>query len=195
MRFSTFSAFALSLIPVALSVATIQEESLFSRCQSPQVTEEHFIGKDNNVKVQALHCANDLIREREETLAKRQIDVCGAECDTNCFPGGTGGPNPNDCHVIADAILFDSQNVGALFNITAANPIVTMTFSSCESFWLNQAGVDLQYCRTDWSTVLDFVADNCQSTQNAHGGNCVAADQRSLISRPSTRAAVEGLVA
>lgn len=31
---------------------------------------------------------------------------------TNCFPGAGGGPDPNDCHVIADALRYDSQNIG-----------------------------------------------------------------------------------
>lgn len=31
---------------------------------------------------------------------------------TNCFTPSGGGPDPNECHVIADALLYDSQNVG-----------------------------------------------------------------------------------
>lgn len=40
--------------------------------------------------------------------------------NTFCFSGASGGPNQADCTVIADAILYDSQNTGALFNATAA---------------------------------------------------------------------------
>ncbi|TCD66355.1 hypothetical protein EIP91_001460 [Steccherinum ochraceum] len=182
MRFTIIAALSLSFIPLALSAAV--SDNVLSLCQSPQVVDERFIGQDKNVRLQALKCANSLIHERETSLEKRQtlpIDVCGNECDTNCFVPAGGGPDPNECHVISDALLFDSQNIGALFNITTNAAVITMTFRSCESFFVNQAGVDLQYCRTDWSTVLDFVAFNCQATQNAHGGNCVAADQRWFI--------------
>ena len=75
-----------------------------------------------------------------------------------------------------------------------------MTYRSCESFIVNQAGVALQDCRTDWvcfncivrwlgywanvvlqASILDNLAFNCQATQNAHGGLSVATDQRWFI--------------
>jgi hypothetical protein len=31
---------------------------------------------------------------------------------TNCFSPSGGGPDPNECNVIADALLYDSQNIG-----------------------------------------------------------------------------------
>ena len=31
---------------------------------------------------------------------------------TTCFTPSGGGPDPNECHVIADALRFDSQNIG-----------------------------------------------------------------------------------
>ncbi|KAH8091372.1 hypothetical protein BXZ70DRAFT_1011185 [Cristinia sonorae] len=198
MRFSTFSAFVLASVPLALSASVISENAL-SLCEAPTVVEETFIGENKNVQVQALKCANDVALEKRQGPPPSG-NVCGATCNTNCFPGGTGGPDPNECHVIADAILFDSQNLGrfhaglllianpannvdpsgTLFNITQGT-IIDMKFRSCESFFVNQASENLTYCRTDWSPVLDFVAFNCQSTQSAHGGNCVAADQRWFI--------------
>lgn len=81
MRFTTFSAFALAFVPLALSAAV--SDDVLSLCHSPQVIEEHFIGEDKNVRVQALKCANNLIHEREAGLEKRQsapINVCGATC-------------------------------------------------------------------------------------------------------------------
>ena len=33
--------------------------------------------------------------------------------NTFCFTPAGGGPDPNECHVITDALLYDSQNVGA----------------------------------------------------------------------------------
>jgi hypothetical protein len=31
---------------------------------------------------------------------------------TNCFLPAGGGPDPNQCHVIADALRFNSENTG-----------------------------------------------------------------------------------
>lgn len=90
--------------------------------------------------------------------------------NTNCFIPSGGGPDPNECHVISDALLYDSQNIGswpllrwpfchsltprlgALFQLNpAANgSVITMQFRSCESFMVNQDIVPLTYCRTDW---------------------------------------------
>ena len=79
----------------------------------------------------------------------------GRTGDTFCFSGGSGGPNEDDCAVIADAILYDSQNVGAIFNATApgtATDKVTMQYKSCLTYFLNQdsANETLSYCRSDW---------------------------------------------
>jgi len=181
MRGLTSLLATLFVLPTVLSIALPAE--VLSLCQTPVSVYENFIGGDHNVKVEAYKCANDLTY-REESLEKRQsspVNVCGANCATNCFVPSGGGPDPNDCHVITDALLYDSQNVGALFNITTDAAVVTMQYSSCESFFVNQAGVNLTYCRTDWAAVLDFVAFNCQSTQNAHGGNCVATNQQWFI--------------
>lgn len=95
--------------------------------------------------------------------------------DTNCFIPSGGGPDPNECHVISDALLYNSQNIGLylfilsnepvhsylaigpLFNITTNAAVITMQFRSCLSFFVNQAGLDLTYCRTDWvSRELSF---------------------------------------
>lgn len=177
MRSFTIGALFI-LLPVVLSAAVSQDTLPF--CQSPTVVSETFIGQDKNVKVQTLQCANPLA-SREDKLEKRQTDVCGAECDTNCFTPSGGGPDPNECAVIADAILFDSQAIGDLFTIPANNSVVDLTFRSCNTFFVNQAGIDLQYCRTDWSVLVNFLAQNCQAQQNAQGGNCVASNHQWFI--------------
>ncbi|PPQ96087.1 hypothetical protein CVT26_004719 [Gymnopilus dilepis] len=164
------------------------------------VLSESYIGKDKNVKMTSLSCTIKGDSKRD-TLVKRQtppLDVCGANCDTNCFLPAGGGPDPNECHVIADALRYDSQNVGverlhllkilgALFTIPSGpgnnvttNPVV-MQYSSCKTFFVNQDVQALEYCRTDWAALIDWVAPNCQATQNAHGGNCVAVDQRWFV--------------
>ncbi|CAL1706429.1 unnamed protein product [Somion occarium] len=173
--------FLLALFPAAILCAAVDSETL-SFCESPTVVSQTYIGKDKNVKIEGIHCANDVSALFD--LEKRQtppVNVCGAQCNTNCFIPSGGGPDPNECHVISDALLYDSQNIGAIFTIPANANVITMQFRSCLSFFVNQAGIDEQYCRTDWAAVLDWVAFNCQAQQNAHGGNCVAADQRWFI--------------
>jgi len=136
-----------------------------------------WIGKAKNVEMKSVFCPNlnQYVQEQRQTSP---TNVCGAPCTTNCFMPAGGGPDPNDCHVIADALREDSQSIGALFEIgTGTNNTVVMKFNSCETFFLNQAIGPLVYCRTDWAALIDFVAPNCQATQNAHGGNCVANDQ------------------
>ncbi|KDR73229.1 hypothetical protein GALMADRAFT_725422 [Galerina marginata CBS 339.88] len=157
-----------------------------------EIISETYIGKDHNVKMTTLSCSEKIQPRILGTLVGRQgttpppppLNVCGAKCNTNCFLPAGGGPDPNDCHVIADALRYDSQNVGAIFAIpngnSTTNPVV-MQFSSCKTFFVNQDLGPLAYCRTDWAALIDFVAPNCQATQNAHGGNCVAADQRWFV--------------
>ncbi|TCD66359.1 hypothetical protein EIP91_001465 [Steccherinum ochraceum] len=156
---------ALVALPAVFAVAI--SDDVLSLCDSPSVVSETFIGAEKNVQVQALKCANDLVPREANIIKKRAtpVNVCGATCDTNCFVPSGGGPDPNECHVISDALLFDSENVGALFNITtnAAMAMITMKFRSCETYFLNQAGLDLTYCRTDWGGVIDWVAFNCQA--------------------------------
>ncbi|KAJ7062151.1 hypothetical protein C8F01DRAFT_1024306 [Mycena amicta] len=139
---------------------------------------ETFIGKDNNVQVQYATCPPP----EYAALESRQtapIDVCGNNCTTFCFTPSGGGPNPNDCTIIADALLFDSENIGPLFTIpTGANNTITMKYQSCLTFFVNQDVVPIEYCRTDWSALVKFIAPNCQAAQNAHGGLCVATNQQ-----------------
>ncbi len=39
--------------------------------------------------------------------------------NTFCWASPTGGPTVSDCTVIADALLYESQNTGVFFNATA----------------------------------------------------------------------------
>jgi hypothetical protein len=89
-----------------------------------------FIGQNSDVRVDTLACSN-IFKKRD--LGARQTNVCADTCalcsmllssglfqadftttqgTTNCFAPSGGGPNPYDCQVISDAILYDSQNVG-----------------------------------------------------------------------------------
>ncbi|KAF8961149.1 hypothetical protein BDZ97DRAFT_1829769 [Flammula alnicola] len=128
-------------------------------CKGNQVvTSTEFIGENKNVKLEHISCDSlntPAAIEKGALLNARQtappFNVCGAPCQTDCFTPSGGGPDPNDCHVIADALRFDSQNVNTTFIIgTGASDIVSLSFSTCESFFLNQAATSLVYCRTDF---------------------------------------------
>ncbi|KAK7442994.1 hypothetical protein VKT23_015941 [Stygiomarasmius scandens] len=175
----------LSLFVAALSLG-VTASPLVSRdelCAGQTIVSETYIGENKDVKLQQISCAAGLgARALEARQNNNGTNVCGANCATHCFNPSGGGPDPNECHVIADALRFDSENVGALFQISnGTSNVVTLTYRSCESFFVNQDLGPLVYCRTDWADVIDFVAPNCQSTQNAHGGLCLASDQRWFI--------------
>lgn len=190
LKFFTFCVFSTFLYLHQASAIPFASTSICSG--EATVVSEGFIGKDHNVKVTTLSCSQDrsfenigvrhLVKARQTTTPP--LNVCGAKCNTNCFLPAGGGPDPNDCHVIADALKFESQNTGAIFTIpngnSTSNPVV-LQFSSCKTFFLNQDLGPLEYCRTDWASLVDTLAFNCQATQNAHGGNCVAADQRWFV--------------
>ncbi|KIK64072.1 hypothetical protein GYMLUDRAFT_40307 [Collybiopsis luxurians FD-317 M1] len=171
----------LSVLVALVSAAVLVSASPDEVCDGQVVLSETFIGEEKNVKVQHLTCPVAATKTKR-ALAPRQTNVCGNNCQTSCFTPAGGGPNPNDCHIIADALRFDSQNIGPFFNITAGvNNTVALTFASCLSFYVNQDTINQTYCRTDWAGVIDFIAPNCQATQNAHGGLCVETNQNFFI--------------
>ncbi|KAF5346410.1 hypothetical protein D9758_012760 [Tetrapyrgos nigripes] len=181
----TKQAFVL-LSALALAVSASPFIRRAELCAGQATVTESFIGKNKDVKLEEISCASGLSARALEGRQTNTSNVCGANCVTNCFTPSGGGPDPNECHIIADALRFESQNTSALFQIangvrTAGANVVTLTFRSCESFFVNQDLQPLVYCRTDFADVIDFVAPNCQATQNAHGGNCVATDQRWFI--------------
>ncbi|KAI0638728.1 hypothetical protein C8Q77DRAFT_1046134 [Trametes polyzona] len=190
MRTSVLTSLVLFLASSAVNAAVLGS-STTPTCENEVVVSETFIGEDKNVKVTQSHCDETPFVTAQGTvvssLTKRQADptnVCGAQCNTFCFNGAGGGPNEDDCAVIANALLFDSQNGKPLFNATAAGTPtnkVTMQFHSCTTYFLNQAATDLTYCRSDWSTLVTWLAGDCNAAHNAHGGLCVAADQRWYI--------------
>ncbi|EGN94730.1 hypothetical protein SERLA73DRAFT_143588 [Serpula lacrymans var. lacrymans S7.3] len=176
MKFTIFAlALASTLVP-AIYGSPATSGTDFT-CEDQQVVSTSYIGEAQNVKSEIVTCSNTPKAPTSLVSQAVPVNVCGATCTTNCFTPSGGGPDPNDCQVIADALLYDSQNVGALFNITAATSGVVMQYQSCETFFIDQASYNLTYCRTDWSSLVNYIAFNCQATQNAHGGNCVASDQ------------------
>ncbi|RPD56322.1 hypothetical protein L226DRAFT_525602 [Lentinus tigrinus ALCF2SS1-7] len=195
MQLFAFFQLAASFLAVSVSAASLIGSAPLTECQSETVAYSGFIGKDNNVQVTASHC-NDAPRftaNGKMILDKRQssntTNVCGAQCNTFCFSGAGGGPNEDDCRIVADALLYDSQNEGPLFNITAsgtATDKITMQYGSCLTYFLNQASGNLTYCRSDWSSLVTWLAGDCNAANGAHGGLCVANDQRWYIQVQNT---------
>ncbi|KAJ7035123.1 hypothetical protein C8F04DRAFT_1037671 [Mycena alexandri] len=170
---------ALLLSKVSFAGAALVPRAAGDICDGQVTLSEAFIGPDKNVRVQYATCPK--YGSKVKTLEARQapIDVCGNSCATSCFTPSGGGPNPNDCAVIADALLYDSQNIGPLFTVgTGTNNTVVMQYATCLTFFVNQDTVPIEYCRDDWSSLVKFIAPNCQATQNAHGGFCLASNEQ-----------------
>ncbi|KAF5388668.1 hypothetical protein D9757_004744 [Collybiopsis confluens] len=181
---SKMKSFSLILAASALlagATPMVQRDADYS-CPGQTVVSEALVGANKDVQLTQYTCPGTSKRE-ESSLSARQtaqttIDVCGNQCTTICFTPAGGGPDPNDCHVIADAMRFESQQTGDNFNITnGATNFVLMSYLSCKTVFVNQnTQANETYCLSDWATVTDFIAPNCQSTQNAHGGQCNAND-------------------
>ncbi|CDO76487.1 hypothetical protein BN946_scf184615.g13 [Trametes cinnabarina] len=180
--FAIFTSLAVIAATPGVSAAALGSVA----CANEVIADTTYIGQDKDVKVTASHCGfTPLVNahgDEVSSLGKRQnaVNVCGAQCNTFCFAPSGGGPNEGDCAVIATALIFEAQNTGALFNITAfGTPTnkITMTYKSCTTYFLNQASTTLSYCLPDWSTLVTWLASDCNAANNAHGGLCVAADQ------------------
>ncbi|KAJ7589147.1 hypothetical protein C8J56DRAFT_30803 [Mycena floridula] len=182
MRFITSSFLLLSAALIA-SAGPLSGRSE-AICPGQKVESEWFIGEEKTVKAQSVSCPPESFQVvKRSSLEARDTNVCGAPCTTHCFTPSGGGPDPNDCHIIADALRFDSQNIGPIFAVAnGTNNVLSLTFATCTTFFVNQAPTStLDYCRTDFAAVADFVAPNCQATQNAHGGLCLANDQQWFV--------------
>jgi len=178
-----FISVVLAAVSLLLVEATPMKREL-EVCPGQVIVSETFIGAESNVKLSEVFCPENVA---SRSLSARQnngtvIDVCGDTCNTFCFTPSGGGPNPNDCTVISNALLFESQNVNDTFLIgTGTNNTVALSFNTCETFFVNQDPITESYCLSDWAAIVNFIAPNCQSTQNAHGGLCVAADGQWFI--------------
>jgi len=181
----SFSAILALASCVIFSSVTASPLEAGAVCKGQITLSKTFIGKDKNVEVEFATCPDVQSVssfEQRDTLEARQTNLCATACTNNCFTPSGGGPDPNECHVIADALLFESQNTGALFPVgTGVNNTVVLMYSSCKTFFVNQDLGPVSFCRTNWASTIDSVAFNCQATQNAHGGNCVATDQTYFI--------------
>ncbi|KAH7101792.1 hypothetical protein BKA62DRAFT_757098 [Auriculariales sp. MPI-PUGE-AT-0066] len=102
----------------------------------------------------------------ETTLTKRGYNACGIYCPTYCYGGAGGGPDPNHCTQLAQ---------GWTSGTFVVNQGVTVYYSlaSCQVLVRNLGNFGgLTYCWNDLRGVTNYIAWNCQATQNAHGGYC-----------------------
>ena len=89
---------------------------VLSECAHRQILERTFIGANKDVSAESYSCASSPTArsltppfERRDKGANNQ---CGAPCTTICYTPSGGGPDPNECQVIADALLYESQHTG-----------------------------------------------------------------------------------
>ena len=84
-----------------------------SACVGKRTLGQTFIGANKDVSAEYYSCiTNTTPQKLSAVLAKNgTTNVCGLACTTNCY-SGSGGPVPNDCQVIADALLYESQHTG-----------------------------------------------------------------------------------
>lgn len=77
--------------------------------------ENTYIGPNQDVLAEYYSCASTFANNTVSSVEKRVTNECGASCTTNCYTPSGGGPDPNDCQVIADALLFEGQNTGECY--------------------------------------------------------------------------------
>ncbi|TFK70854.1 hypothetical protein BDN72DRAFT_958478 [Pluteus cervinus] len=143
-----------------------------------------FIGANKDVLVETSSRSSNnerrSLQARQDSNGTQPVSVCGTQCDTHCYNPDGGGPDPKDCHVIADALRFESENSGPTFDIPfGENSTITLSYQNCSSLFVNQedSGVDLTYCKVEWANTIDDLAQNCPSTEIDHGGICLGPQQ------------------
>ncbi|KAF9526190.1 hypothetical protein CPB83DRAFT_858212 [Crepidotus variabilis] len=191
-KMQLLTLFPIFILAISVAATPIIDETY---CPGAKIVSETYIGKDKNVQVLSLSCDTlPRIAPKENVVLPRAanvLNVCASHCNNNCFLPAGGGPDPNECHVISDALLYEGQNTGAIFQVqngtVAGNPTV-MQYRSCKTFFVNQDTQILEFCRSTWAGLVDSLAFNCQAAQNAHGGNCVADDQRWYVQVQSSTA-------
>lgn len=88
-------------------------------CTGKSLLEHRYIGAHGAVRAEFYACGGAFAAPAAS--APRANDRCGAPCARHCFAPAGGGPDPRDCAVIADALLYEGQNTGA--RARAAVPI------------------------------------------------------------------------
>ncbi|KZP32138.1 hypothetical protein FIBSPDRAFT_849120 [Athelia psychrophila] len=175
-----------SVAALAVLLATsIAGPLTLDNCAGKKLLKNTYIGPNQDVLAEHYSCENTFTNNAIYSMRQPAKNVCGAACVTSCYTPSGGGPDPNDCQVITDALLFKGQNVSPFFTVGTASDTTTnfirLRYSSCNSTIVNQDTSNIEYCYSDWAGVTGYVANNCQATQNAHGGICVAANQEFFV--------------
>jgi len=175
------AAYALPTILAAPSESSDIPSNVKDVCDSAAIASEQYFGDNDEVKMTSFSCANGLTGDAgsgnstEGDSGSMQVptNVCGTQCNVNCFGPSWqgGGPDPNDCQKIANTMANYPQNE---LLITQSVPIAQFQVGSCYTMFVNKVSKDLQYCYKDWANHLHDVAFNCQAPNNAHGGRCDA---------------------
>ncbi|KAI0353255.1 hypothetical protein OH77DRAFT_643841 [Trametes cingulata] len=160
-------------------------------------SETSFIGETRNVKLVHARCYEGIpVRHKRFAASKRQnvtsgppVDVYDAECDTVCGANGLG-PDPDDCKIIANALLYETQAAGPSFVIGAkgtSTDQIRLQYGTCSTFFFNKvASTNLTYCREDWSptmqsSLVNWFSDDCITHKQTSTGRCAAKDQRWFV--------------
>ncbi|TFK47493.1 hypothetical protein OE88DRAFT_1738413 [Heliocybe sulcata] len=98
------------------------------------------------------------------------FNLTEAPCTTYCDTPAGGGPDPNDCSYLATA-----NAPSGTFTLPARSSLV-WTWQSCQvvqsNFLEPPQNITYDYSNESWAGVIDYLAWNCQSEENAHGGSC-----------------------
>jgi hypothetical protein len=125
-----------ALLPIALAffAPLVQaNDGIAEVCKEYKVVSEWYIGENKDVLIEEIECLSGLAKSNSLVSRQANSNVCGAQCEgfmlcdltywtevlvgnTSCYTTGTA-PVANDCHVIGDALRYESQNNGTTFPI------------------------------------------------------------------------------
>lgn len=105
-------------------IAQLSSYPQFPECHGQEVLKQTYIGQSNDVLASYYTCSDSSPATSFAPPTARSLEgrtnECSAPCTTTCYTPSGGGPNPNDCTVVADALLYESQNTGLQFSIGPA---------------------------------------------------------------------------
>ncbi|KAJ7858335.1 hypothetical protein B0H13DRAFT_2356567 [Mycena leptocephala] len=168
------TALLFSEVSISLASVALVPRGAEVVCEGQITLSEEYIGQNKDVLVQYSTCPG--YGSNVNTLDTRQI------VDATLVASLPRVEDPSQMIAILLRTPCDSTvktSARALFTMgTGTNNTVVIQFASCLSFFVNQDTAPVEYCRTDWASLIDFIAPNCQATQNAHGGLCIATNQQ-----------------
>ncbi|KAI0770904.1 hypothetical protein BD413DRAFT_613435 [Trametes elegans] len=208
--FAIFTSLAVAIAASSGVSAAVLGAAGGVQCANETVVSETFIGPNKDVKMTTSRC-NDaqpvhaLINEPTDVCDAQCDTNCfnpagGGPNEADCAviagallyesdPANSGDAFYIPLRCVPGSLVTRYVMCGgadhARYMCTQYGPTnrVTMQYHSCETYFLNQArdANGLSYCRSDWITVLNYIASTCDAAHDAHGGNCVAADEKWYI--------------